>query len=147
MPREVVAIYIGPTPKGPMSEVHSVEAVAGKGLEGDRYFTTKDKTEEITLVDREGVEAAASESGIDITLADTRRNIVTTGVDLTSLIGKTFHVGPVTIEALEDNPPCRRLQSITGKKLIKPLMGRAGIRGRIVTSGTITVGDSLALPE
>jgi MOSC domain-containing protein YiiM len=146
-------IYIGPEDGGPVGAQPSVAAVAGAGLEGDRYFQgdmpveQRDPTEEITLVGIEGIRAAAEESGLDITPADVRRNIVTEGVDVQELIGKRFWVGDVEVEGLQDNPPCAHLQKLAGKQLLKPLMGRAGIRGRIVGSGTIKQGDAIRLGD
>jgi MOSC domain-containing protein YiiM len=148
----VVGILIAPEEGGPVERRDSVRAVAGSGLEGDHYFVSldaprsgSDPSEEITLIAIEGIEAAARESGLDLTPEDARRNIVTSGIELGPLIGHTFTVGDVEVEALEDNPPCRHLQDMAGKKLVKPLMGRAGIRGRIVRSGEIRVGDEIAL--
>src|SRR5262249_40249662 len=76
----VVGISMGAGPGGRRRRVSEVVAVAGRGLEGDRYFQRADEGEpadEITLVESEGVEAAVAESGLEITLEETRRNIVT----------------------------------------------------------------------
>jgi MOSC domain-containing protein YiiM len=142
----VVGIYIGPEPERGMRAVTEVVAVAGRGLEGDRYFQAAEgasPTDEITLIESEGVAAAADESGVDITLEDTRRNIVTADVDLDSLLGKRFQVGEVEVEALEANPPCRHLAELAGKALLKPLARRGGVRGRIVRGGVIRPGDPI----
>ncbi|MGH2754089.1 MAG: MOSC domain-containing protein [Actinomycetota bacterium] len=145
----VIEIFTGPEERGPVLSRSSVTAVAGAGLEGDRYFQgdvpleERDPTLEITLITIEGIRAAAEASGIDITPADTRRNLITEGIELTSLLGTKFWVGEVQIEGLQDNPPCAYLQRMVGKKLLKPLMGRGGIRGRIVTGGTIKPGDPI----
>jgi len=149
----VVEIFIGPDEGGPVSTQETVTAVAGAGLEGDRYFQgdkppeQRDPTEEITLVGIEGIRAAAEESGLDITPADIRRNIVTEGVDIQELIGKKFWVGDVQIEGLEDNPACAHLQKLAGKQLLKPMVRRGGIRGRIVSGGVIKRGDAIRLGD
>jgi hypothetical protein len=52
-----------------MQPVTEAEAVAGRGLEGDRYFQPVehgDLTAGITLIESEAIEAAATESGVDI---------------------------------------------------------------------------------
>lgn len=142
----VTAIYIGPEDEGPMHRVPEIEAVAGRGLRGDRYFQPAeggDPTEEVTLVALEGIEAAAAESGLDITPEDTRRNLVTAGVELDELLGKRFTVGEVELEGLEPNPPCKHLVKVTGKDLLKPLIERGGIRARIHRGGTVREGDPL----
>ncbi len=147
----VVSIFIGPEPEKPMHEVSEVEAVAGAGLVGDRYYQgdvpedERDPTDEVTLIASEGIAAAASESGLAISPADIRRNIVTRGVEPAELLGRRFWIGEVELEGLEDNPPCAHLQRIAGKPLLKPMMGRGGIRAYIVSGGTIRSGDSLRI--
>jgi MOSC domain-containing protein YiiM len=143
----VVEIYIGPEPEEPMEAVREVVAVAGRGLEGDRYFQPADDGEpdrEITLIESEAIGAAAAESGVDIRSEDARRNIVTEGVRLDELVGKTFAVGEVEVEAIEPNPPCSHLQKLAGKPLLKPLARRGGVRGRIVRGGVLRTGDPVS---
>ena len=143
----VDSIYIGPEPEGPMNLVDSVRAVAGRGLEGDRYFHSGDgpgdPTEEITLIEIEPLEQAPTEHDLDVEPADMRRNIVTRGVTLRDLLGKRFWVGGVQLEGLEDNPPCKHLQKLAAKPLLKPLIDNGGIRARILDGGTIRAGDTI----
>ena len=117
----VVGIYIGPEPERPMRPLAEVGAVAGRGLEGDRYFQpveNGDPTTEITLIESEAIEAAAAESGVDIRPEDTRRNVITSGVGLDDLVGERLWLGEVEVEALEPNPPCRHLAELAGKPLL-----------------------------
>jgi len=142
----VVEIYVGPEPEGPVEQVDEVRAVAGRGLEGDRYFQPAENgipDKEITLIESEAIAAAAEESDVDIQPPDARRNVVTAGVRLDELVGKTFAVGDVEIEAIEPNPPCSHLQKLAGKPLLKPLARRGGVRGRIVRGGVLRVGDPI----
>jgi MOSC domain-containing protein YiiM len=147
---KVEAVYIGPEPQQPMHAVDEVNALAGQGLEGDRYFRDgatpaedRDPTQEVTLIEIEGIEAAGSESGLDIDPEDMRRNIVTRGVRLEGLVGKRFSVGEVQLEGLEDNPPCAHLERVSNKKVLKPMIERGGIRARILKSGSIRRGDPI----
>lgn len=142
----VAAIYVGPEPEGPMRSVTEVVAVAGRGLEGDRYFQPAENAEpdrEITLIESEAIAAAADESGVDIRPEDARRNVVTEGVRLDVLVGKTFRLGEVEVEAIEPNPPCNHLQQLAGKPLLRPLARRGGVRGRIVEGGVVRPGDPI----
>jgi len=143
----VARIFIGPQESGPIQEITEVEAVAGKGLVGDRYFQDghdeHDPALEVTLFSAEGLEAGRAESGLDIEAADMRRNIMTEGIQLSDLLGRRFSAGEVTLEGLEENPPCAHLQRLAGKPLLKPMIERAGIRARIVTGGTIRAGDAI----
>jgi MOSC domain-containing protein YiiM len=146
----VVGICIGPEPERPMRSVTEVVAVAGRGLAGDRYFQPAengDPTAEITLIESEAIEAATDESGVDIRLEDTRRNIITSGIRLDDLVGKRFRIGEVEVEALEPNPPCRHLAELAGKPLLRPLARRGGVRGRIVKGGVVAAGDPIRPAE
>jgi MOSC domain-containing protein YiiM len=146
----VVGIYIGPKPERPMQPVTEVVAVAGRGLEGDRYFQSVENgnpTAEITLIESEAIEAAAAESGVEIRHEDTRRNVITSGVRLDDLLGKRFRLGEVEVEALEPNPPCRHLAELAGKPLLRPLARGGGVRGRIVKGGVVGVGDPIRQGE
>ena len=148
MQRGLVAqIFIGPDAGAPMKRVEEVGAITGKGLEGDRYFDAGDEGHdpslEVTLFSAEGIEAGRATDGLDIDPEDMRRNLMTEGVSLSSLIGRRFSVGEVQLEGLEENPPCAHLQRLAGKPLLKPMIDNGGIRARIIVSGTIRVGDEI----
>ena len=146
----VVSINI--TAKGgePMNSIDEVRAVAGKGLEGDRYFAqagTFSKTagsgREVTLIEAEAIEAIERDYGTKIEYKDARRNIVTRGVALNHLVGKEFRVGEVVIRGVRLNEPCNHLASLTNEKVKPGLVHRGGLRGEILNDGTIRVGDSV----
>lgn len=147
MVARVARIFIGPEESGPIREVEEVEAIADKGLKGDRYFDdtgdAHDPTLEVTLFSAEGLEAGRAESGLDITPEEMRRNLMTEGVTLSDLLGRPFSAGEVVFEGLEQNPPCAHLQRLAGKPLLKPMIEHGGIRARIVQGGTIRAGDEI----
>src|ERR1700733_6459497 len=95
----LVAIYTTPQGGAAMNAHEEMRAIAGVGLEGDRYATKtgefserEGRGREVTLIEREAI-AVANERGVVIGEGETRRNLVTEGVDLEALIGKTFAVG------------------------------------------------------
>ena len=147
----VARIFIGPEDSGPIEEVEEVEAIAGKGLKGDRYFDedgdAHGPTLEVTIFSTEGLETGRAESGLDIAATDMRRNLMTEGLSLTELLGRRFSAGEVVLEGLEDNPPCAHLQRLADKPLLKPMISNGGIRARIVTGGTIRAGDEIRVLE
>jgi MOSC domain-containing protein YiiM len=146
----VAALFIGPRDEGPIERRAEVVAVAGRGLQGDRYFhsgpeSDHDPTREVTLFEAEGVDQRRAASGVDITPEDMRRNIMTEGVRLRELIGKTFWIGDVRLQGLKDNPPCRHLQALAGKPLLQPMIEKGGIRARLLNSGKIATGDPIRI--
>jgi MOSC domain-containing protein YiiM len=146
----VVGIYIAPQESAAISSLPEVTAVAGKGLEGDRYFDMPDMEpkQEITLFTKEWIDTTNKQTGIGVTYEDMRRNVMVEGLDLNELIGRRFFVGEVEVEAIKANPPCNHLQNLSGKPLLKNMVKTSGgIRGRIVSSGTIRVGDPVHIAE
>ena len=135
----VVAIHLGESRNPELWPVDSVRAVAGKGLEGDRYFFAAGAQpgRALTLVEEEVVEDVGLSPGA------TRRQVTTRGVRLNDLIGKRFLVGEVECYGVELCEPCSHLQKMTRPGIIKELAHRAGINADILTDGTISVGDEI----
>jgi len=146
----VAGIFIGPVAAEPMQSVPAVRAVAGRGLEGDRYFErtgtysdTPGTGREVTLIESEAVASAAREYGLDLAPGDARRNIVTSGVPLNHLVGQEFFVGEVRLRGMRLCEPCVHLARLTRRPVVKTLTHRAGLRAEIVRGGTIQEGDSI----
>ena len=135
----VVAIHLGEAERPELRPVGSVRAVAGKGLEGDRYFFADgaDPGQALTLVEEEVVEDVGLAPGT------TRRQVTVRGVRLNDLIGKRFRVGEVECYGVELCEPCSHLEVMTRPGIIKDLVHRAGINADILTDGTISVGDTI----
>ena len=119
--------------------VESVRALAGKGLEGDRYFREHGAKpgQALTLVEAEAVEAVGLEPGT------TRRQVTVSGTGLNDLVGKRFRVGEVECYGVELCEPCAHLEAMTRPGIIKDLLHRAGINADILTDGTIAIGDEV----
>ena len=137
-----------------MSSVQEVQAVQGRGLEGDRYFdrvgTYSDRPgtgREVTLIESEAVEAAASDYGLRLTPGNARRNVVTTGVSLNHLVGREFTVGEARLRGMRLCEPCEHLAELTGQPVVKALIHRGGLRAEIVSGGMIRVGDPILPAE
>ena len=149
----LAAIAIAREAKGPMESVQSVEAVDGEGLRGDRYgagigaaqLKGRRKPEnEVTLIAREAIEAANDEFNYTIEHLDTRRNLLTEGVPLNELIGKTFRVGQhVVVKGLELCEPCGYLERRTFEGIKAALKHRGGLRCCVIKGGEIRVGDEI----
>jgi MOSC domain-containing protein YiiM len=146
----VVAIFTAPDEGKPMEERREVQALAGKGLEGDRYAIeagkfsgTKVGKRAVTLMEREAVEGARDEYGIELDEAETRRNLITEGVPVNHLVGKEFTVGGVRMRGYDLAEPCTYLESLTRVGVRKALIHRGGLRAEILDDGPIRVGDAI----
>lgn len=128
----------------------AVDALAGRGLAGDRYAVAAgtysgqrlpDAQRAVTLIESETLDAVRAESGIVLGGAHTRRNLVTRGVALDDLVGASFRVGEVELFGVGLAPPCAYLESLTQPGVLRALTGRGGIRAEILVGGTLRVGD------
>jgi len=143
-------IFLAAEPRGALLEVPHIRAVAGAGIEGDRYFNAKDEPgQNLTLVEAEAIEDFNGHFGTRHELSCTRRNLVTRGVRLDSLVGKEFSAGSVRLRGVELCEPCRGLgtalatAAVSRAAAVRYLAHRAGIRADILTSGTIAVGAEI----
>jgi MOSC domain-containing protein YiiM len=151
MTGEVLSIHITPQAEQPMIRVAQVNAVAGQGLEGDRYFLhtgtysdTPGTGRNVTLIAEEALAEAEREFGFKLGPGESRRNIMTRGVALNDLVDREFKVGEVVLRGTRLCEPCDYLQRCVGQENVtKGLVHRGGLRCDIVTGGTIRVGDKV----
>ena len=150
MEGRIESVHVAPEATEPVESRESVEAVAGKGLRGDRYFdaegTFSDATEggnELTLVEREAVAAIERESGIELEPGEHRRNLTTEGVALNHLVGERFRVGEAVCRGVRLCEPCSHLESLTEEGVVAALTHRGGLRADIEEAGEIRVGDTV----
>src|SRR5437763_9169584 len=139
----VEAIFISAAHGDMPHAVESVTAIAGQGLEGNRYFDTGRPEQELTLIEAEQLEQIAAEDGLDIDAAATGRNLLTRGVDLNALVGKRFRVGALECRGIELCEPCTTLQARTVPDAIKVLTHRAGLNAAILVGGEVRPGDAV----
>jgi MOSC domain-containing protein YiiM len=126
----------------PTIEVDEVECVAGKGLTGDRFFNFKENYKgQATFFSAEVFDEICRELGVQGKLAGvTRRNVITRGVDLNTLIGKQFAVQGVQFEGVGECSPCHWMNDAIAPGAESALQGRGGLRVRILSSGKLRAG-------
>jgi MOSC domain-containing protein YiiM len=145
----VAALMIGPERKEPMVSVPEIRAIAGCGIEGDRYcreagtFSRKSPSNQVTLIEMEALDAVAREYGFAIAAEESRRNVLTCSIALNHLVGREFTVGGVRLRGLRLCEPCSHLEKLTGKQMIKALRHRGGLRAEILSSGVVKVGEKI----
>jgi mutator protein MutT len=149
----VDAIHVAGAAGEPVRQVELVRAIAGVGLEGDRYASGRGHyspdlrvSRDLTLIEAEVIEDLARH-GIQLAPGETRRNLTTRGIRLNDLVGRRFWVGEVLCEGTRLCEPCRYLTELTGKPLLRTLTHRGGLRADIVRGGRIRRGDRLQVGE
>jgi len=151
-PGGVVSLHIASGAGAEMRALTEVLAVAGRGIEGDRYFTQSGTYSNhpgtgraITLIEMEAIEALAREYDVHLATGLARRNLVTRGVALNHLVGKIFAVGAVVLRGMRLCEPCLHLEKLSVKGAARGLIHRGGLRAEIVKGGVIRVGDAIAV--
>ena len=123
--------------EGATRAVDAVDVEAGRGLDGDYHS-------DLTLIAAEALEGLEADTGITLTAEQSRRNVLTRGIDLNALVGRRFRVGDVEAVGAELAEPCTKLQRLSGEPgVLRGLVHRAGLRADVVTSGRIRVGDAV----
>jgi len=140
---KVVLITIRAERRSVPVRLEEVVAVEEIGLKGDHY-ASKSGNRQVTLIAQEHLNAAASMLGKDsIDPLQTRRNIVTSGINLHALKGKRFQVGESILEYTGECHPCSRMEENLGRGGYNAMRGHGGITCRVVQSGRIATGDKI----
>jgi len=145
----VAGLYTGAVAGAPLTSVSEVQAEAGRGLVGDRYWAGSGTfwkplaDREITLIETEALEALAAKAGIKLEPCEARRNVATRGVRLNDLVARRFRVGDVLLLGIRLCEPCGHLERVTGLALRPHLAGSGGLRAAILSGGVIRVGDAI----
>lgn len=145
----VVALFTVDRRAAPMKKVEQLYALAGRGIEGDRYFLgtgTYSKSPEpgrqVTLIKSEVLESLKNKLEINVKPEESRRNILTQGIEINDLIGTEFYVGTVRLRAHRITQPCLYLEKLLGQPgLYKELWDNGGISCEILSEGIIKEGD------
>ncbi len=136
-------IGVRPHRKAPMLQPISVEAIAGKGLAGDRYNSNNGKRQ-VTLIQGEHLSAIASIMGRENIAPEVlRRNLVITGINLLALRDKQFRVGDALLEYTGLCHPCSAMEASLGPGGYNAVRGHGGITARILEGGIIKSGDEV----
>ena len=128
-----------PPGQAPMIEVDSVECIAGKGLTGDRFFDFKeDYNGQVTFFAHEEYERLCAQfQTANVPPSIFRRNIITRGVDLNTLIGREFEVQGVRFFGTQESAPCHWMNEAFAEGAEAAMKGQGGLRARILSNGVL----------
>jgi hypothetical protein len=141
----VATLVLAPDAEAPVRHVDEAVAVAGSGLEGDRYADGRGTF----ASGRPGAALTLIEAGVldELGPIDHRRNVVVRGTDLNALVGRRFMLGEVECLGSRLCEPCLHLDRLNDGGVLRPLVHRGGLRADIVRGGTVRVGDPLIPAE
>jgi len=148
----VEAIWVTGEGSRPMGLADRVDALAGRGLAGDRYcegtgyWSGTDECQ-VTFISAEALEEVAAE-GIDVTAGQHRRNVVVRGLDVHGLEDRRWRIGDAVFAYDRRRPPCRHVQLLSQDGMTRALTrGRGGICATVEVPGAIAPGDAVEVLE
>ena len=126
-----------------VQSVDAVQAVAGRGLTGDRYAGGSGKRG-VTLMQAEHLPVIAALAGLgEVDPATVRRNLVVSGLPLLALKGRRFRIGGALLEGTGECDPCALMEQALGPGGYNAMRGHGGLCARIVEGGVIRLGDAV----
>jgi MOSC domain-containing protein YiiM len=141
MTGRIVSIALKPERKAPMEEVGDALAVADGGLENS---VAPPAERGLTIIAREQWDEVQAELGVDLPWHTRRANILTEGLVMKELTGKTLRIGEVEVAVGSENEPCQLMEDLHAGlwDVLRPDC-RGGVYGRITQGGAIKVGDAI----
>lgn len=88
-----------------------------------------------------------SVSGVELALAEARRNLVVRDIALDELIGRRFRVGEVECFGQRHCEPCAHLERLTQPSVLRGLVHRGGLRADVFSGGEIRASDAVEALE
>ena len=146
-------LYIAGAMGKEMQSVTYAQAIANRGLVGDRYYLEQGYYSNhpqwganVTLIQTEAIEAVNKGHEEHFCGAQMRRNLVTSGVNLDELIGVPFRCGTAVLRGTKAYPPCLRLaRLIKSDKVVKYFAYCAGIGAAVIADGEIRPNDEICI--
>jgi MOSC domain-containing protein YiiM len=127
-----------------------VQIRARQGIVGDRYFGTKHRHAAVTFLAAESIDQLEGDLGtgpFDPELA--RRNVVTRGLDVESLVHTTFTIdagdGPIAFRSLSRANPCAWMNVVFAEGAQNAMRGHGGIRAEPLHDAVLRVGPAKLL--
>ena len=150
-PARLVALYTAPAAGAPVVRVPEARALAGRGLEGDRYADGAGsfsrwpgRGRAVTLISADALREAEAAFDVSLSEGEHRRNLVVEGVDPAALRGVPFQIGEARFEGVRLCAPCKYLVRVTGQnQAFDALVGRGGLRAEVVAGGVLREGDAV----
>jgi len=139
----LLAIARAPVKRGPISPLTETEVGIAGGVAGDARG--KRPGRQVTVVFREGWEAACRELGVDLPWTTRRANLFVEGVPVPHE-GERLVIGSLVLEVTQETQPCQVMEAAhRGLRSALTPDWRGGVCCRVISGGTIRVGDRVEI--
>lgn len=128
----------GPAPAPPGEQTAELHLRAGLGIVGDRYYARPaHRDASVTVMAAESLPPGAG-------LAQTRRNILVTGIPVDDLVGRILTLdsgaGPVRLHVRRRANPCAWMDVVIDPGAFRALRGKGGVRCVPLNDGVLRAG-------
>jgi MOSC domain-containing protein YiiM len=138
MPARIVALHVTPARRAPLTPLERARLIEETGVEGDRH-AKHDSRRQVLLVEQEVLDRFHLAPG------DLREQVTVAGLDLNALpFGTRFHAGDAVLEIAGPCAPCPRMNEVR-EGLEQGLVGCRGRFARVVTAGSLAIGDAVTV--
>lgn len=152
-PPEVVGrvqlIIVRDDPRRSARSIGATQALAGIGLADDRLGrqgAAELSTRQVTLIQSEHLPVIAQLARVaQVDAVALRRNLVIAGINLLALKNARLRVGAAVLELVGPCHPCSRMEEAIGRGGYAAMRGHGGMTARVLESGMIAVGDTVAV--
>ena len=119
------------------------------GIAGDFRGASRGKpyNRQVTLIERGDWQAALAEIGAEIPWEERRANLLVDRLDLPQVKGARLRIGAdVVLEISGECDPCRQMEKVApGLEAALRPDWRGGTCAKVITGGTIAVGDEIRI--
>jgi MOSC domain-containing protein YiiM len=139
----LLAIARAPVKRGPLMELKEAAVDVAHGVDGDARG--KRPGRQVTVVFREGWDAACRDLGAELPWITRRANLLVEGVAVPRE-GKRLVIGSLVLEVTQETQPCQVMEAAhRGLRAALTPDWRGGVCCRVVQGGTIRVGDRVEI--
>jgi MOSC domain-containing protein YiiM len=127
----------------PLEEMASAPVTVKRGIEGD--VRGQNTARQITILFREGWEAALAQAGAKLPWVARRANLYVEGVNVPRE-GARLAIGDVVLEVTQETKPCHLMDKAhQGLRVALQPDWRGGVCCNVISGGTIRVGDAVTV--
>ncbi len=128
---------------GPLEELQRAGLSVERGIEGDRRGLKRSR--QVSVLFREGWEDACRALAVELPWIVRRANLYVEGIERPRATGGRIVIGDVVLEVTQETEPCLLMERAQAGLLdaLTPDW-RGGVCCRVLSGGTIALGDAVA---
>ena len=141
---KLIGIAIMDKKRSPMQTMVSAFISLNKGVEND--FRGKPSKRQVTVMSQKAWLDATASLNMKLPWTTRRANLLVDELDLENASGNTIKIGNVELLITQETGPCERMEEAAKglRDALKPKW-RGGVCCRVISEGSVTLGDTVVL--